>query len=293
MSLPKGLLIKHLMAFLEEDLGLGDVTTEALIPEGLKTHARIIVKEDGIIAGLEEAKILFELLGLEVKCLLKDGDRVEGGTVVMEIFGEARSILMAERTALNILMRMSGIATATRRIVDEIKACGYRTKVAATRKTAPGLRYFDKRAIALGGGDPHRLHLDDALLIKDNHLALSGGLREALRKAKEAKSFTKMVEIEVSSVAEAIEAAEAGTNAILLDNMAPQDIRKVVEALEERGLRSKVLLEASGGITSDNVLEYAREGVDIVSLGSLTHSVRALDISLKVESVEKRKDCLH
>ncbi|MBS7609869.1 carboxylating nicotinate-nucleotide diphosphorylase [Candidatus Bathyarchaeota archaeon] len=281
------------MAFLEEDLGLGDVTTEALIPEGLKTHARIIVKEDGIIAGLEEAKILFELLGLDAKCLRKDGDRVEAGTVVMEIFGEGRSILMAERTALNILMRMSGIATATRRIVDEIKAHGYRTKVAATRKTAPGLRYFDKRAIVLGGGDPHRLHLDDALLIKDNHLALSGGLREAIRKAKEVKSFTKIVEVEVSSVAEAIEAAEAGTDAILLDNMAPLDVRKVVKALEERGLRLKVLLEASGRITPENVLEYAKEGVDIVSLGSLTHSVKALDLSLKVESIEKRKECLH
>lgn len=287
MVLPKGLIKKRLMAFLEEDLGLGDVTTEALIPEGLKSFARIRAKEDGVIAGLEETKILFDLIDLEANGLIKDGDLVKAGTVIMEIFGEARSILMAERTALNLLMRMSGIATATRQIVDAIKASGFKTRVAATRKTAPGLRYFDKKAVVLGGGDPHRLHLDDALLIKDNHLALTGGIEEAIRRAREAKSFTKKVEVEVSRFEEALEAAKAGADAILLDNMAPSEVGRVVKALEEMGLRSKVLLEASGGITQDNVLDYAKEGVDIVSLGSLTHSVKALDISLKVEGIRK------
>ena len=180
---------------------------------------------------------------------------------------------------------MSGIATQTNRIVEKVKAAGYRTKIACTRKTAPGLEYFDKKAVWLGGGDTHRLHLDDMILIKDNHVAIIGSIKKAVRIAKKTASFSKKIEVEVSSVDEAIEAARAGADIIMLDNFSLKQVKEAIKKLEEEGIRGKVLVEVSGRINEENVLEFASMGVDIISLGTLTHSVKALDLSLEVKQV--------
>ena len=191
---------------------------------------------------------------------------------------------MAERTVLNIMMRMSGIATETRRLVDTLREAGLDVRVAATRKTAPGLRFLDKKAVMVGGGDTHRLRLDDAVLIKDNHVAIVGSVGEAVRKAKEAVSFAKKVEVEVQTPEEALEAARCGADIVMLDNMKPDQIRRAVELLKAEGLYGRIVLEASGGINPSNILEYASTGVHVVSLGYLTHSAKALDMSLELET---------
>ena len=275
-----------LMRFLSEDVGMGDVTTKAIIPDGIEARAHIIVKERAVVAGVEEVRLLFEMLGLKVERALRDGVEVEPGTTVMEVSGDAGTILTAERTALNILMRMSGIATATRRLIDKVREAGLKTKIAATRKTAPGLRYLDKRAVEVGGGDPHRFRLDDAVLIKDNHIAIVGGVGEAVRRARDSVSFTKKVEVEVRTVNEALEAARSGADIIMLDNMTVKDVESTLRMLEREGLRGKVLIEVSGGITEENLLQYARLEPDIISIGSLTHSVKAVDVSLEVLGAE-------
>ncbi|MCD6445154.1 carboxylating nicotinate-nucleotide diphosphorylase [Candidatus Bathyarchaeota archaeon] len=277
-------LVRRLEMFLEEDVGFGDLTTELLVPKGLRAKGFIVVKERGVIAGLEEARVLFDVLGVEARLRFRDGDLVKPGDVVMEVEGEARSILMAERTVLNIMMRMSGIATETRRLVDMVRRAGLDVRVAATRKTAPGLRFLDKKAVMVGGGDTHRLRLDDAVLIKDNHVAIVGSVGEAVRKAKEAVSFAKKVEVEVQTPEEALEAARCGADIVMLDNMKPDQIRRAVELLKAEGLYGRVLLEASGGINPSNILEYASTGVHVVSLGYLTHSAKALDMSLELET---------
>ncbi|RLI24452.1 carboxylating nicotinate-nucleotide diphosphorylase [Candidatus Bathyarchaeota archaeon] len=277
-------LVRRLETFLEEDIGFGDLTTELLVPKGLRAKGFIVVKEPGVIAGLEEASILFGRLGVEAKPRFRDGDRVKPGDVVMEVEGDARSILMVERTVLNIMMRMSGIATETRRLVDTLRGAGLDVRVAATRKTAPGLRFLDKKAVMVGGGDTHRLRLDDAVLIKDNHIAIVGSVGEAVRKAKEAVSFAKKVEVEVQTPEEALEAARCGADIVMLDNMKPDQIRRAVELLKAEGFYGRVILEASGGISPANILEYASTGVHVVSLGYLTHSAKALDMSLELET---------
>lgn len=272
------------MSFLEEDVGFGDLTSELVIPRGLRAKGLIVAKRDGVVAGVREAEAIFEQLGVKVEVKRDDGETVRQGDVIMKVDGEARNILMAERTVLNILMRMSGIATETRRVLEKIREAGLNVRVAATRKTAPGLRALDKRAVTIGGGDTHRLRLDDAVLVKDNHIALVGSISEAVRRAREKLSFTKKIEVEVETVEEALEAARSGADIVMLDNMQPDTIRLVVRSLKEQGLYEKVLLEASGGITADNILEYASAGVHIISLGYLTHSCRALDMSLEILS---------
>lgn len=276
------LTISQLIRFLEEDLGFGDITSELLIPKGLKTRGVIVAKESGVVAGVEEAEMLFKHFSIDVKINRKDGDIINPGDVVMEVEGEARSILMVERTALNILMRMSGIATETKKLVDMIREAGLNVKIAATRKTAPGLRALDKKAVMLGGGEPHRLRLDDAILIKDNHIALIGSVKEAVRRAIEKVSFVKKVEVEAKTLGEALEASESGADIVMLDNMRPEQIREVIERLRERGLYGKILLEASGRINPSNILEYASTGVHVLSIGYLTHSAKALDMSLEI-----------
>jgi len=189
---------------------------------------------------------------------------------------------MAERTLLNILMRMCGIATATRRLVRKVEEAGFKVRIAATRKTAPGLRYFDKRAVVVGGGDPHRFRLDDAILIKDNHVALVGDVEEAVRRARSATSFTKKIEIEVQTSEDAVKAAQAGADIIMLDNMTAEEVEKTIDALKHRKLRDRVLIEVSGGIVEENILSYAKAGPDIISTGAITHSVKSVNISLEV-----------
>ncbi|MEM2917188.1 MAG: carboxylating nicotinate-nucleotide diphosphorylase [Candidatus Bathyarchaeia archaeon] len=285
--LPKKLLEEKLLKFLEEDLGQSDVTTALLIPEGITVEAEVVAKEAGIIAGIEEALTLLETFHLEASALVSEGSKVDGKTVVLKIVGDARTLLSIERTLLNLLSRMSGIATATNRLMEKVKQAGYKTRIAATRKVAVGLEYFDKKAVLLGGGDPHRFHLDDLVLIKDNHLAIVGNLSEAVKKAKEKVSFTKKIEVEVTCAEEAVEAAKAGVDIIMLDNMKPKQISEALAMLQKENLRGKVLVEASGGITEQNILDYAATGVDIISLSEITDAVKSLDISLEVRKLKK------
>ena len=271
--------------FLKEDIGHGDITSSSLIEADQRAKARLFYREAGIAAGLEEVTMVFEILGCDVVAHASDGDSVSPGDTLMEIEGPARAILSGERTALNIVGRMAGIATAVaeaQRIASEASPS---VRVAATRKTLPGLRELDKKAVSLGGGDTHRLRLDDCVLIKDNHLELVPSITDAVGRARERVSFTKKIEVEVRSLAEAAEAAEAGADIVMFDNMSPGETRICLDALKERGLHIGRLFEASGGITHENLVEYAGSGVDIVSMGSLTHSVRSLNVKLEIEMV--------
>jgi nicotinate-nucleotide pyrophosphorylase (carboxylating) len=199
----------------------------------------------------------------------------------MQITGDAQTILSVERTLLNILSRMSGIATKTRALTEKLEKAKVKARIAATRKSSPGLLYFDKKAVVIGSGDPHRLHLDDMILIKDNHLAIVGSVEEAVTKAKTNVSFTKKIEVEVTNIEDALKAAKAGVDIVMLDNFSPQHAKEAGERLRKAGF-TNVLLEVSGGITAENLLDYASAQVDVISLGELTHSVKALDISLEI-----------
>jgi len=267
-------------------VGMGDITAEAVAPLGLNVKAQIIAKEPCVVAGIYETRTLFEMLDIKTDRSIKDGEEVNQGTVVAEITGEGRSILSAERTALNILMRMSGIATATRNLLEKIKKHEGSIRIAATRKTAPGLRYFDKRAVEIGGGDTHRFRLDDTVLIKDNHIAIAGGLDEAIRRADSVRSFTKKIEVEAKSPEEALRAARLGADIVMLDNMPPDEVEESLEILENSGMRDRILIEVSGGVTEENITRYAEAGPDIISIGPITHSARAVDISLEIVKPE-------
>ena len=283
MFMPRKVLEEKLKQILAEDVGQGDVTSEAVVPKDLTVEAEVLAKEEGVVAGIEETVIFAESLGLSVKAEVADGDEVKSGTVIMKISGNARTILSAERTMLNLLSRMSGIATKTRELTEKLQKANLTAKVAATRKTAPGLLYFDKKAVVVGGGDPHRLRLDDMILIKDNHVAIAGGVEKAVKKAK-AYGSSKKIEAEVTSISDALKAAEAGADTVMLDNFSPQQVREAVEVLKKAGFFGKVLLEVSGGITEQNLLDYASAQVDIISMGALTHSVKALDMSLEISA---------
>jgi len=272
--------------FLDEDIGYGDITSSTLIPEDQMAKGTLYFKEPGVVSGLVEAAIVFEVLGCNVTAQSKDGEKVEERQVLLTVNGPARSLLMGERLALNIVGRMAGIATQTTKVVNAVKEKNQKTRVAATRKTLPGLREFDKRAVVHGGGDPHRFGLDDCVLIKDNHLELVPSITEAVKRARDGISFTKMVEIEVRSLAGAEEAARAGADIIMLDNIAPPEIKEWLGELDKKGLREGFIYEASGGITFDNAADYAAAGVDIISLGALTHSVRSLDVKFEIEMVK-------
>ena len=287
MFLPRKILEKKLLDILAEDIGQGDITTALTIPAESTSEAQIVAKEAGIAAGIEEAKVLLESLGLKVETLTSDGEKINPKQTLMKIRGNTRTILSTERTILNIVSRMSGIATTTRRLVEKLQKAKLGTKIACTRKTAPGLLYLDKKAVLVGGGDTHRLHLDDMVLIKDNHIAVAGSIEVAVKRAKEVGSFTKKIEVEVSSAEDALAAAKAGADIIMLDNFSPKQVEKAVSRLEEAAFSGKVLIEASGGITAENILEFASKQVDIVSLGELTHSAKTLDLSLEITKIKK------
>lgn len=273
-------IIKYM---LREDEGFGDVTSNALIPENKIFYAKLISKDDGILAGIEIIKEMFLEYGIEIISSKNDGDEINKGDVLLELEGNARKILLLERTALNLLMRMSGVATVTNRIVTKVNGVNPKIRVAGTRKTAPALQKYDKLAIAIGGGDPHRFALDDMILIKDNHIAVVGSVKEALQLAKENNSFSKKIEIEVESIEDAIIASENGADIIMFDNMSPEQAQNALDALKEKDLRANVLIEISGGITEDNILDYAPLDVDIISLGSLTHATPSLNFSLDMD----------
>ncbi|MCC6016460.1 MAG: carboxylating nicotinate-nucleotide diphosphorylase [Desulfurococcaceae archaeon] len=279
---------RKFLEFLEEDIPFWDATTEALIPRNIAVRAQVIAKQRGIAACVEDVAYFLKRLGLEVKELARDGDTVDRGSPVLEVVGDARTVLAVERTVLNILMHCSGVATEVRKLVEIVKRVNPRVRVAATRKTLPGLRYFEKKAVAIGGGDIHRLSLSDAILIKDNHVRIVGSVEEAVKLAKARASFAHKVEVEVSTVDEAVRVAEAGADIVMLDNMSPQEVAKVVDELRKRGLRDKVVIEVSGGITAENIAEYANLDVDVISYGYITLSARALDMSLEVVEVIRR-----
>lgn len=271
--------IEDLLRFIREDAPWGDVTSETVVPD-VTCRAVVRAKSQGVVAGLSEARRLFEHFGVTVRERSADGRAVAPGTVLLDLDGPARAILLVERTALNIIGRMSGIATRTREAVEAVRAVSPDVRVAATRKTAPGLRVLDKKAVILGGGDPHRYTLSDMVLIKDNHLALTP-LAEAIRRAKK-ESLYRVVEVEVETVEDAVTAAGAGADIVLLDNMTPDTVREAVRALAGRGLRGRLTLEVSGGVGEDTLVGYAATGVDIISMGALTHTVRNFDVSLDI-----------
>lgn len=271
----------NLRRWLEEDIGTGDLTSEALIPEDAVTTGLIHAKDTGILCGVEVARRVFELLdpSLEFTALAKDGDTLEYGTKIAEIKGSARSVLTGERLALNLLQHMSGVATQTKQLADIAKPYG--TRVVDTRKTTPGLRQLEKYAVRVGGGHNHRLGLYDAILIKDNHIAVAGGVKEALARAKAYASHMTRIEIEVESLEQAKEAVAGGADVIMLDNMAPEAMKECVAMIAHRAV-----VEASGGINAGNLAAAAASGVDVISVGALTHSVKAVDISLDVGKIK-------
>jgi len=281
------LIEETLEKFLDEDIGHGDITTDALVDSRTKATGQVVCKERAVIAGLSESIILLKLLGCEGKVKIRDGQEVPAGTIILEVQGYASSLLKVERVLLNLLSHMSGVATATAELVSIVKKNGSSARIACTRKTLPGLRNFEKRAVELGGGDTHRLRLDDAVLIKDNHLELAGSITESVRKAKARVSFTKKIEVEATGPGQAVEAGLAGADIVLLDNMTPQEVKKSLTLLEAKKLRSRLLIEVSGGITRENLSSYVKTGVDVISIGSITHSAKAIDMSLELHSHKK------
>jgi nicotinate-nucleotide pyrophosphorylase (carboxylating) len=265
-------------AALLEDLGrAGDITTDAIVPEHAEIEAVIAARQPGVVAGLDAALLAFELLdpGVSIKRLRADGARVARGETVARIAGRARPVLAAERTALNFLCRMSGVATATRALADAI--AGAKAKIVCTRKTTPGLRTLEKAAVRLGGGANHRFGLDDAMLIKDNHIATAGGVRPALERARKHAGHLVKIELEVDTLDQLAEALEVGVDAVLLDNMAPETLRRAVAMVDGRAVT-----EASGRISLDTVAAIAATGVDLISSGWITHSAPILDLGLDI-----------
>jgi nicotinate-nucleotide pyrophosphorylase (carboxylating) len=274
-------MLDYLLQFIEEDAPSGDLTSAAIIPD-ITCNAVIRAEQDGIIAGLEEASLLFSHFGVSVRHLVNDGDSVGENNSLLFLSGDAKKILLVERTALNIIGRMSGIATQTRKLADIVSAVNPSCRVAATRKTCPGLRILDKKAVKIGGGDPHRMNLSEGILIKDNHLALVS-LPDAMVAAKKVSAYKK-IEVEVETPENALFAAKAGADIIMLDNMNPDQISRTIRILNSENLRDCVFIELSGGIEESSLSRYAALDVDVISLGVLTHSVRNFSVNLEIIS---------
>ena len=290
MDITKSAIEDSLKSFIAEDVGHGDITSNAIINPSMIGEGRVVCKESAVIAGIEEALLLLELANCTGKPLAHDGERVKAGTTtILTVKGSARGLLSIERTLLNLVSHMSGVATATSDLVSiAAKASGNTVRVACTRKTLPGLRHFEKRAVELGGGDTHRLRLDDAVLIKDNHLEFAESIADAVRAAKAKVSFTKKIEVEVTSPDQVVSAAKAGADIVLLDNMNARGVARSVASLKTMGLRDRVMIEASGGINRDNLASYARTGVDVISVGAITHSAKAIDMNMEIKASKKR-----
>ena len=268
---------RELKRFLDEDVGNGDITSKLL--QKKRIRAKIITREETVVAGTKFAKYIFSLKKCRTQILKKDGSVSKVNQTILEINGNARDVLTCERTVLNLLSRMCGIATQTNNLKKQIKSAGSKSKVFATRKTAPGLRFFDKEAVKIGGGEKHRMTLNEMIMIKDNHLAVGNSIEDILEKAK--KTGGK-IEIEVESQKDAILCAKLGADIIMLDNFSPDRIKKTIKKLTELRLRNKVILEASGRINSKNIARYARTNVDMISVGNVTNSVDGIDLSLEI-----------
>lgn len=276
-----GSLRESIRRWLDEDIGTGDVTTMTTVPANHESDAFIHAKQPGVVAGLPVAKAVFAEVdpGLVFVPLVPEGGRIESGTVLATVRGNTRAILMAERLALNLLQRLSGVATTTRAFVDAVESLPVR--IADTRKTTPGLRMLEKYAVRVGGGHSHRFGLYDAVLIKDNHIKAAGGVAHAIGAAKAQLSHTMKIEVEVETLDQLGEALEAGADIFLLDNMPVDVMREAVRRI--RAVFPHAVVEASGSVTLDNVREIAETGVDVISIGRITHSAPALDISLDLQ----------
>jgi nicotinate-nucleotide pyrophosphorylase (carboxylating) len=279
--LDEGALYSQIGLFLREDLGRGDITTQATVMRNARARGRFMAKEKMVVAGLEAAEEVFNLLDQQqqIEAFIADGEEAEAGKVIARTSGFADVLLAGERVALNLLQRLSGIATLTHSYVSAIE--GTSAQIIDTRKTTPGLRMLEKYAVLLGGGRNHRLGLDDGVLIKDNHIALAGGVGAAVALARERVGHLHKIEVEVSNEAGLREAIKNSADIILLDNLTPEETRRLVDL--SRSLAPQVTLESSGGVTLENVRAYAETGVDLISIGALTHSARAMDISFKIQ----------
>lgn len=280
--LDEGALFSQIGSFLQEDMGRGDITTQSTLMRSQSAKGRFIAKEAMVVCGLEAAESVFSTLDSQqqIEAFVSDGDEVEAGKVVARTTGFADVLLAGERLALNLMQRLSGIATLTREFVRAVEGTG--AQIVDTRKTTPGLRMLEKYAVLTGGARNHRFGLDDGVLIKDNHIALAGGVATAVGRARKAVGHLHKIEVEVSKESDLREAIEAGADILLLDNRTPEETRLLVELA--RRLAPQVLLESSGGITLETVRSYAEAGVDLISVGALTHSARAMDISFKIQS---------
>jgi nicotinate-nucleotide pyrophosphorylase (carboxylating) len=268
---------------LDEDIGRGDITSRSIVRPGTRARGSFLAKQEIVLAGLEVADAAFSAFDhtLQIESAVGDGEVIPAGKVFARVTGEAQTLLASERVALNFLQHLSGIATITRRYVEAID--GTNAIIVDTRKTMPGLRLLEKYAVTVGGGRNHRLGLDDGVLIKDNHIALAGSPSEAVRRAREVVGHLHKIEVEVATLDQVREALKIKADILLLDNMSPDTVRQAVEIVREAEPDEKrTLLEASGGITIDNVRAYAEAGVDLISIGALTHSAPSVDISFKI-----------
>lgn len=279
-------LRKILQNFITEDLGTGDITSENLEHRNKQVSAFIIYKskKNCILSGIEEVKILFDMFGCDIIYAQEDGHKIPPNSKVIKLQGKAIDILQVERTALNLLMRMSGIATNTRSFVEIVNKIDSSIVVSATRKTAPGLRIFDKKAVMAGGGSSHRFRLDDMVLIKSNHLQVDKSITKLITLIRKNVGSSIKIECEVTNYFEAIESIRAGADIIMLDNFSPSNVGKTINKLRKLNLREKVQIEISGGITKENIAKYAFYKPDIISVGYLTHSSASLDFSLRISN---------
>jgi nicotinate-nucleotide pyrophosphorylase (carboxylating) len=280
--LENGEMLAGIGEFLAEDIGRGDITTSATVPRDTRGIGRFLAKEDLVLCGLDIAEAVFFHLdpdSSEIESTVADGDEIAAGSIFGTLKGYADVLLVGERTALNLMQRLSGIATLTRQFVRAVE--GTKAQIVDTRKTTPGLRMLEKYAVTIGGGKNHRMGLDDGVLIKDNHIALAGGISEAVRAAKDRVGHLHKIEVEISNWAQLREAIEAGAEIVMLDNQTPDEAAKLVEMA--RSLNPSVIIEASGNMDLDRVRSFADAGVDLISVGKLTHSARAVDISFKIQ----------
>jgi nicotinate-nucleotide pyrophosphorylase (carboxylating) len=276
----------RISSYLEEDFGSGDITSEVLVPRDFNAEAEVWCKETTgsvVICGLEEACMALEICGCSTKKLVEDGSIVTNNQQVLAVKGDARAILKAERTALNMLMRMSGVATESRKYCALLKKLGVDTQITATRKTSPGMRIFDKKAVMIGGGYPHRMGLHDMILIKDNHIEIVGDASDCVNKARRQVGKKREIECEVRSEDELISVVLAGADIVMLDNFSVENARHAMFKLRESGLRNHVKVEISGGINESNFQDFAQLNPDFLSVGSMTHSTKAVDFSLIVK----------
>ena len=284
ISIPRPVVDEHVRRYLLEDLTPLDITTSQT--PCYQVEARIIAKNSGVLAGISFIPHIFGLLGpVEVTSRRMDGDVLNPEDEVIRLCGESRILLAGERLALNILMRTSGIATLTSKFNQMIREKNSHTRIAATRKTTPGFRIFEKYGVAIGGGDTHRWDLGDSILIKNNHIFVFGGLEKAISTLKSKSSFTAKIEVEVRTVEEAIVAAQSGADIVMLDNFSPESVEEAINVIEKTKTKDTVIFEASGNITLENVGKYAETGVDVISVGMLTHSYPSLDFSMEIYKV--------